>query len=191
MRRWSLLLLCVLGLASCHSPRLLVWWGNQLHVRGEYADATIHYIRAEERQQEDGVILYDLGNVYYALGETEAAARSLETSTRAGDDAELIFRSSFNLGNVSYEMGEYARAAEYYIDALKAKPNDVDAKVNLEIAQRKAQNAGGQTERTSHASEEAVLDEVFEKILGIIDEKEEMIWRTVESSERGQQSDDW
>ena len=188
MRLW-LLFVCVMGLSSCHSPRLLVWWGNQLYVRGEYTDATIHYIRAQEGLLEEGVIQYDLGNVYHALGETEAAESILRESITREVDPELVFRSRFNLGNISYERGDYAAAVEHYVQALMARPNDVDAKVNLETALRKAQNAGGGRERTS--SDPEMLAEKYEKILGIIHEKEDMIWRSIEPQASDDPAEDW
>ncbi|OPZ59422.1 MAG: Tetratricopeptide repeat protein [Deltaproteobacteria bacterium ADurb.Bin510] len=51
----------------------------------------------------------------------------------------MRYRCTFNLGNTAFKQGDYARAADYYRQGLRIKPDDAGLKANLELALRQLQ----------------------------------------------------
>jgi Ca-activated chloride channel family protein len=130
--------LTLLILSSCGEPGVYldVIEGNYAFSRGDYMTANLEYIRAERQGAFLPRIHYNLGNVYHALGESEAA---LDEWERAGDadDESTMYRIAFNHGVLYYESGDYQGAYRAFRRALKFRPDDIEAKVNLEYSLRK------------------------------------------------------
>jgi len=179
-------LLLISTFLSCGGSRLRVAYGNYEYAQGEYGQATISYIRALKsakagpaRARDRSVLYYNLGNVYHALGETISATNTLSRAVSAGDWEELESRANFNLGNIYYELGQYNRAAEHYIASLVADPNDIDAKINLELA-LKRMSGGAEAESEIEAQPAKPLGERYQKILRLIQRREEKTWRSTQ-----------
>ncbi|HEY2923784.1 MAG TPA: tetratricopeptide repeat protein [Candidatus Eisenbacteria bacterium] len=82
------------------------------------------------------VIPYNEGLAHLGKGEADSAAiRFQEAMGLKGDPAREA--GAYNLGNLSMRAKEYGRAAGYYKEALRLKPDDLDAKRNLEEALRR------------------------------------------------------
>ncbi len=182
-------LLLISTFLSCGGSRLRVAYGNYKYAQGEYGQATISYIRALKsaeagptRARDRSVLYYNLGNVYHALGETISATNTLSRAVSAGDWDELESRANFNLGNIYYELGHYDRAAEHYIASLVADPNDIDAKINLELVLKRM---SGEAESEIEVQAAKPLSERYQKMLQLIQRREEKTWRSTqkESSE--------
>ena len=64
--------------AGCSSggPMISVLRGNLAYGRGDYQTALVHYLAAEEDAADRGWLLFNTGNVYYALGEQELTTTS-------------------------------------------------------------------------------------------------------------------
>ena len=90
------------------------------------------------------VVPYDEGVAHMRKGQPDSAAvRFKEAMGQAGDPAREA--AAYNLGNESMRAKEYARAAQHYKDALRIRPDDLDAKRNLEEALRRIrQSPSGQ-----------------------------------------------
>ena len=88
---------------------------------------------------------FDLGTAQIAAGNnTEGSA----TLSRAMEDPSLRADSYYNRGNSALASKAYEYAIRDYVESLKLRPQDGDAKRNLEIAmerlsQLKQQRAGG------------------------------------------------
>lgn len=115
------------------SPWTRVLSGNMSYNRGEYQKSLLHYFAAED-ESRPGIdrVYYNLGNVYYSLGEGEAALRAWIMAEDITDDVELLFRIAFNRGLLYYNWGRYEEAYRSFRRALLIKPSDIDSKVNLE-----------------------------------------------------------
>lgn len=189
----SFALSAVLGLAllicSCARPDLLVVRGNLRHGNGDYGRATVLYLSAIEKAARAAApyVQYDLGNVYAALGEP-AAARDTIGRALDGQGNELLFRAHFNLGTLEYEQGRFEEAARSFVEALRRKPGDLDAKVNLELALRKVQAA---VPREAGPAVERRLDRRTSEILDIARQKEIQVGRPATAREPAERGDDW
>ncbi len=196
--RWVAALALALMLASC-APRggrpagsadLLVLRGNLSARNGEYGRATVAYLAAFEKASRAAApyVEYDLGNVYASLGEP-AAARDTITRALEGQGRELLFRAQFNLGALEYEQGRFEDAANSYVEALRQKPGDVDAKVNLELALRKM-HAGAAQREISTASAQRI-DRRTSEILDIARQKETHAWQSAPRQPAPEKGNDW
>ena len=115
--------------------------GNYAYARGDYQQAMVHYLAALQNDTVNRAwIQYDLGNVYFSLGEVEAAARMWDQAARA-EDQDLLFAVHFNQGIAFYRQGNYPAAFEVFRQVLQIRPASHEAKINLELAQRKLQAA--------------------------------------------------
>jgi len=100
---------------------------------------------------------YNVGRERLAGGDPGAAADAfLSARDDAGADAELRYRAAFNLGlalaaqaDVTAEeperaIGLYRDSAAWFADAARGGPEDDDARVNLELVQRRIQQLADQ-----------------------------------------------
>ncbi len=160
-------LLISLLLSSCGESEVYirVLEGNYAFSRGDYMLANFDYIRASRFGVFLPRIRYNTGNVYHALGESEAALR-LWLEAEDPEDEELLYRIYFNRGVLHYEQGEYEEAYTSFRRALKFRPADREAKINLEYALRKqALEEGGGEPSVSDSKEEGSVDDDGRRIL--------------------------
>ncbi|MBN1649132.1 MAG: tetratricopeptide repeat protein [Spirochaetales bacterium] len=149
--------------------------GNFRFSQGEYEKANIDYLHALAKNRHAGIISYNLGNVYYALGESAAAQ---EEWLKAGDtdNEQLMFNIVFNLGVLQYDLGEYEKAYGNFKKALLINPQDIDAKKNLELSLQKMHGKGitGNDAVSDEAKDQLKPDDdEIRRILEFVQRKEE------------------
>ena len=189
--------------------------GNLSYSRGDYQNALVHYMVALEDKPSDSWTRFNIGNVYYALGEHEAAlemwhdARSeAETTNDTGNwELSLIYATSYNRGVLLFQQGSYEAAYDEFRYALTVNGRSTDAKANLEIALGKLQAAqaasAGQTAEsgagTAGGGSSAPLDdqtgdgpgEQTLRILEYVRRKETQQWFANREIESHDQPQDW
>lgn len=137
MRRLRMASLAVTVLAatalvasSCGGFRaeLSVLRGNRLFASGLHGDAQAAYMAAGERGSDDelkAIALYDLGNVFAALGEGASAKPLFEAAAQA--ESPLVRASALhNLGVALYAREDYAEAAAAFRASLAAMPRGAE-----------------------------------------------------------------
>ena len=147
----AILFLAALAVAACggHGSVTEVLRGNLAYSRGDYQKALVHYMVAVEDAPSDAWTRFNIGNVYYALGEHEAALEVWHDARRAVEEVEnagasqlsLIYATSYNRGVLLYQQGQYESAYEELRYALSVNSRSSDAKANLELALSKLQAA--------------------------------------------------
>jgi Ca-activated chloride channel family protein len=185
--------LFLLSLLSCGRTDLQVLQGNYRHNKGEFARATISYMKALESGGDEATITYNLGNVYHSLGETDAAIETLRRAAEEGRWERAVFRSHYNLGRIYYQLGNFDRAVAHYIEALRVEPNDRDAKVNLELALQKlmGDEAGAPIAGASPKAQPKDLDAEHERLLELMKREEERSWERKQEREEEAPVNDW
>lgn len=118
----------------------------------QYAQAAAAYRRVIDQGDKTGETLYNYGTSLLAADSLAPAAEVLER-TAESRDAELRYRSLFNLGLSHLKRGLAApsQQADEPLDAALAaykkvlllRSGDLDAKWNYELALRKKQQSGG------------------------------------------------
>lgn len=81
------------------------------------------------------VVPYDEGLAHLGQGQADSASVRFREATRLQGDASRE-AAAYNLGNLAMRAKEYASAASAYREALRLRPQDLDAKRNLEQALR-------------------------------------------------------
>lgn len=164
--------------------------GNFRFGRGEDALASLRYLQAlggSDGERWSPWILYDLGTQYVALGELEAGLRRLGEAIEAQASGEsralreLAFRRAFNLGVARFEAGQFEEAAWGFIEALRRKPDDWDAKHNLELSIRSS--LGSAQRGASSPPSAARGGEQARRQLERLHEQEEPAWTSAPSTE--------
>lgn len=192
-----IVLFFLLMFSSCErsEPHIAVFMGNQNYIKGEFQSANIYYLKSLSAKQGkfDRWIRYNLGNVYFALGERDGAEEQWLMAA-GSESATLLFSTLFNIGVHYYEEGRYEQAYGSFKEALEIDPSQVDAKRNLELALKKMESQESTPERESVSQQERQLpnEDYAERILEYVKRKEEQHWFSVESEAPDKQSlNDW
>lgn len=131
----------VLGVstARAENPHELVKQGNKDVVEKNLDDALTKYLEAKAKVDSSRPeIDYNLGGVYARKGDL-ARADSLYNSLPPDARKQLRARAAYNKGTAYADAQQFDKAVPNFIDALRLDPDDMDAKMNLELALRKMQ----------------------------------------------------
>ncbi len=123
---------------------------ERAYQKGDFASAEEQYAQAAKVAPDDARLTYDLGTAAYRKGDFEGAARAFESTLRT-DDLALQQQAYYDLGNASFRLGEatlakndtegtigsWKRAIADYEGSLRLKPDDADARYNLELVKRR------------------------------------------------------
>jgi Ca-activated chloride channel homolog len=107
--------------------------GNRLYDRKQYDDALKLYTDAQVSRPEAPELHYNIGNVLYRKGELDKALEEY-LKAQGAKQPRLGQEATFNRGNALVRMGRFQEAVDAYVQALRARPDDRDAKKNLELA---------------------------------------------------------
>lgn len=151
LRSAAILLLLVL-LAACGEQSASDYntRGNDLYKEGIYGQALPQYKQAALLAPDRVEPQVNLGNTRYQLGDYLGAIEAPKDALKAADPQTqaIIY---YNQGNAYYRLKEFQPAIDSYKETLRRTPNDLDAKYNLELAQKaleeqqdQQQQAGGQ-----------------------------------------------
>lgn len=131
--------------------------GNRLYREGKYAEAAAAYEAALEGGKSSAQLEYNLGTALLRLGRMQEAEQHLRAALRDVEPS-LRQRALYNLGNRYLYAARAPNAAQdqqqklldtavqSYQQALRLRPDDPNAKWNLELAlreQQKQQDQGG------------------------------------------------
>jgi Ca-activated chloride channel family protein len=120
--------------------------GEDLYLRGSYLDAENYFREKDMNNPKDVRWRYNRGCAAFKSDQLDASLSAFNSVTKRTDDPEILFRASYNAGNVLFKKGEFAKAAQFYIQALKIKPDDEDTRYNLSVALAKEKAADQQKE---------------------------------------------
>ena len=110
--------------------------GNAALKAGKPDDALAHYDKAAKKLPADAGVHFDRGAALYALSRFDEAGQEFLRATDAKDTA-LKESAFYNLGNALFKKEKFKEAIGAYTRALGLRPDDKQAKWNLEIALKK------------------------------------------------------
>ncbi len=140
------------------------------------------YIEAGRSDDFKEWIAYDLGTVYYALGEVDAAESEWRIAANTLDE-ELAYRVSFNYGVLLYERGAYAEAYEKFRNALEINPSGVEAKINLELTIEKMEVNDGKSTPAAATQTTGESSREIDRIMHYLKKMEGEVWESTKSLE--------
>ena len=151
--------------------------GNYAYGRGDFQEANVMYLRASDHNLWNDIVAYNLGNVYQALGESEAALEKWNAARLEGN-SDLLPDVLYNEGVLRYELGEYEEAYLLFRQVLEMDPTRDDARINLEYALKKtsARNKAPRSIQTEPSRDNE--SENVERVLQYVERKEQTLWGT-------------
>lgn len=129
--------------------------------------------------------LYGLSVTYLMQNEKNASLERLEEISPDAPD-KIKFASYYNAGIIAQREGDYEKAVDLFKMALLVSPEDVNAKINLELSQtQESQKAReGQQEITPSSENKENQSDVETTIFNRIRENDQNQWKSYESPEK-------
>ncbi len=135
--------------------------GYAAYQAGEYEQALKCYIDAQLADPENPLIDYNMGTVYYRLGQFDQAAAHFKKALEQ-EDALQKGTAYYNLGNSAFRQKAYDDAISSYEKALELMPDDAMTKDNLALA-RQAKEMAAQTPPSTDSADSNQKGEEKEK----------------------------
>lgn len=107
---------------------------DALYAKGRYKEAEAAYRKLDMDHPSDLRYRYDRGCAAYQAGSLDEARAAFTSAARRAGDSDVKSRALYNLGNTAYKQNDFAGARDAYRQALAAKPDDADARRNLELS---------------------------------------------------------
>ncbi len=110
--------------------------GNALFEKGEYEAALRRYLEAQQEGRSRPELHFNAGDALY---KQEKYAEAMQEMGRAADGThpDMSASAHYNLGNALFRQEKFQEAVGAYKKSLELKPDDIDAKINLELALEK------------------------------------------------------
>lgn len=132
---------------------------------GDFQGALDRWLEAQAADPDDRALDYDIGMARYRLGRFDEAEKAFVAAS-ASDDPELAADALYGAGNALFQQGRFLDAIAAYDRSLQVRPDDQDAVVNRDLAQRryeemleKARDEQREKEKKQEDSEDASCDE--------------------------------
>lgn len=126
--------------------RNLISQGNECYVEGKYKDAVNFYRKALEVNPLSIPAEFNLASALTNLPEKDYDKKNLKPIDEAtglfkqlvgANNKNIVLKSLYNLGNISYNNNDYASSIDYYKKVLRLDPNNDKARTYLRMAQLK------------------------------------------------------
>ena len=142
-------------LAACGpSTARLTADGNDAFAQQAYEEALQAYTEAQAKSPELAEPYYNAANALYRAGEYAEALKALQTAAQIAQADTLVQNSYFNAGNSAFNTQDWDAAIDAYQQALLRNPDDLDAKVNLELALQQKQQQEQQEQQDEQNQEQ-------------------------------------
>ncbi len=115
--------------------------GNALFEKGEYEAALRRYLEAQQEGQPRPELHFNAGDALYKQGKYAEAMQEMGRATE-GTHPDMSAAAHYNLGNALFRQEKFQEAVGAYKKSLEQKPDDIDAKINLELALEKLDQDG-------------------------------------------------
>lgn len=131
--------MCV-GASAQKSYREHLRSGNKLYADSLYDKAEVEYRKAVEIDPNGSEALYNLGNALLRQEKAQEAMDQFTMAAKRATDKKNLAEVHHNMGVICQASKDYARAVEYYKQALRENPTDHETRYNLAVAMKQLQN---------------------------------------------------
>ena len=121
--------------------------GNQSFEKGDFDDASYHYLKTLEDKSDDFRAQYNLGNTLYKKNQYSDAVSTYQKALKNAKTKEQKTAALYNLGNAYYKNKQHKQA-------LKLDPNNQTILKNLQIALQKKDSKQQQQEQDQQQSQQ-------------------------------------
>ncbi|MDE2888558.1 MAG: tetratricopeptide repeat protein [Gemmatimonadota bacterium] len=126
--------------------------GNRMFHEGRFEEALKYYREAQVENPEAPQLRFNAGDAYFKKNAYKDALQEFEQALKSRDPSFLA-RAYYNMGNVHVRQQNLQQAAEAYKRSLALRPDDLDAKVNLEWVLEKMREQEKNQEREQEQGE--------------------------------------
>ncbi|MCQ2580240.1 MAG: VWA domain-containing protein [Treponemataceae bacterium] len=183
----SAVAICCLLFSSCSGAKKSAFniLSGVIHwVQEDYQESSADFLEARElavQQQDETARIYaqyGLAVSYLMLNEKDAASNQLETLVENDIPSLVRFGAFYNSGVLSYQQGDFNKAAECFKQALLIDNSQINAKINLELAmsQIEVQSKSSQSELLpfQHSEGSSSQDAIF----SMMQENDKKQWKS-------------
>jgi Ca-activated chloride channel family protein len=110
--------------------------GNAMFEQGAYEEALKRYLEAQQGGASRPELHFNAGDALYKQGKYAEAMQEMGRAVEV-EHPGLSAAAHYNLGNALFRQEKFQEAVGAYKKALEIKPDDVDSKINLELALEK------------------------------------------------------
>ena len=128
--------------------------GNQSFEKGDFDDASYHYLKTLQGKSEDFRAQYNLGNTLYKKNKYSDAVSTYQKALKNAKTKEQKTATLYNLGNAYFKNKQQKEAVDSYKQALKLDPNNQTILKNLQIALQKKDSKQQQQEQDQQQSQQ-------------------------------------
>ena len=128
--------------------------GNQSFEKGDFDDASYHYLKTLQDKSEDFRAQYNLGNTLYKKNQYSDAVSTYQKALKNAKTKEQKTATLYNLGNAYFKNKQQKEAVDSYKQALKIDPNNQTILKNLQIALQKKDSKQQQQEQDQQQNNE-------------------------------------
>jgi len=128
--------------------------GNQSFEKGDFDDASYHYLKTLQGKSEDFRAQYNLGNTLYKKNQYSDAVSTYQKALKNAKTKEQKTATLYNLGNAYFKNKQQKEAVDSYKQALKLDPNNQTILKNLQIALQKKDSKQQQQEQDQQQSQQ-------------------------------------
>lgn len=110
--------------------------GNKAYIHDSLDVALDSYKEAQVEKPGDALLDYNIGSVLHKQAKYEEAIERYRKALYT-DEPEFQADAYYNMGNTFFRSEHYPEAIAAYQKALELRPEDVDAKYNLELSRKR------------------------------------------------------
>ena len=140
-------LVFVMQVSAQVSSDVHTYRGNQSFEKGDFDDASYHYLKTLQGKSEDFRAQYNLGNALYKKNQYSDAVSTYQKALKNAKTKEQKTATLYNLGNAYFKNKQQKEAVDSYKQALKLDPNNQTILKNLQIALQKKDSKQQQQEQ--------------------------------------------
>ena len=147
-------LVFVMQVSAQVSSDVHTYRGNQSFEKGDFDDASYHYLKTLQDKSEDFRAQYNLGNALYKKNQYSDAVSTYQKALKNAKTKEQKTATLYNLGNAYFKNKQQKEAVDSYKQALKLDPNNQTILKNLQIALQKKDPKQQQQEQDQQQSQQ-------------------------------------
>ena len=132
--------------------------GSRLYRDGQFEEALKRFQEAQLENPRSPMLHYNVGTALYKKEAFSEAEKELLQAGKS-DQGGLGAGAFYNLGNALYKQSRFQEAIDAYKQSLRIEPDDLDAKINLEMAARQMDQQQDQKQDQQKEEDQSQQDE--------------------------------
>lgn len=143
-----------LGVTAQKSYREHLRSGNRLYADSLYDKAEVEYRKALELDPNGSQALFNLGNALLYQDKAQEAMDQYVMAEKRENEKGNLAQIHHNMGVICQASKDYARAVEYYKQALRENSTDHETRYNLALAMKQLKEQQQQNEEQQEQKEQ-------------------------------------